>query len=56
MAKKDTLKALQNRGVSEEIAALVLTKYSSMTAISEAGADALVEMGLSEEDAASLIA
>ena len=56
MAKKDTLKALQSRGVSEEIAALVLTKYSSMTAISEAGADALVEMGLSEEDAVSLIA
>ena len=56
MAKKDTLKALSTRGVSDETAALVLTKYSTLTAISNAGVDALMELGLMEDEAQSLIA
>ena len=55
MAKKDTLKALINRGVSEEVASLVLTKYTSLTSISEAGADALVELGIAQEEAEAII-
>jgi DNA-directed RNA polymerase subunit A" len=55
MAKKDTLKALTNRGISDETANLMLTKYSSLAAISAAGAEALVELGLSDEEAAMVI-
>ncbi len=55
MAKKDTLKALINRGVSEEVASLVLTKYTSLTSISEAGADALVELGIAQDEAEAII-
>lgn len=55
MAKKDTLKALMNRGVSEETANLILTRYSSLSAISNAGASELVELGISDEEAASII-
>ena len=33
MARKDTIKALTSRGISEETTALLLTKYTSLTAI-----------------------
>ena len=56
MAKKDTLKALMTRGVSEETSSLLLTKYSSLTAIANAGEQELVNLGLMEEEAASVIA
>ena len=56
MARKDTMKALINRDVSEETAALLLTKYSSLSAISAAGEEELVELGLMEEEARSVLA
>ncbi|MBQ8179800.1 MAG: DNA-directed RNA polymerase subunit A'' [Candidatus Methanomethylophilaceae archaeon] len=56
MAKKDTMKALINRDVSEETAALLLTRYNTLSAISAAGEAELVDLGLSEEEAASIIA
>ncbi len=55
MAKKDTIKALIGRGISEETTALLLTKYSSLSAISAAGEAELVELGLMEEEAASVL-
>ncbi len=55
MARKDTYNALVKRGVSEETASLLLTRYSSMPAISEAGEAELVSLGLMEEEAASVI-
>ncbi len=56
MAKKDTLKALINRGVSEETAALLLKDFSSLSAIADAGEEKLVQLGLMEDEAASVIA
>ena len=55
MAKKDTMKALLNRDVSEETAALLLTKYRTLSSISAAGESELVELGLSDEEAKSVI-
>ncbi len=55
MARKDTLKALATRGVSEETAALLTSKYNSLTAIATAGVEGLVELGLMEEEASSVI-
>ncbi len=55
MAKKDTMKALINRGISEETSALLLTKYSSLSAISMAGEAELADLGLSEEEARSVL-
>ena len=54
MARKDTLKALANRGISEETSALLLTEYSSLSAIAEAGEEKLVALGLMEEEAAKI--
>ncbi len=56
MARKDTMKALINRDVSEETAALLLTKYNSLSAISNAGEAELVELGLMEDEARSVLA
>ena len=56
MAKKDTMKALLSRDISEETAALLLTQYNSLSAISAAGEEALVSLGLMEEEARSVIA
>ncbi len=56
MAKKDTMKALINRDVSEETASLLLTRYNSLSAISNAGEAELVELGLMEEEARSVLA
>ena len=55
MAKKDTMKALLNRDISEETAALLLTKYKTLSSISAAGDSELVELGLSDEEAKSVI-
>ncbi len=56
MAKKDTMKALLNRDISEETAALLLTKYNTLSAISAAGESELIDLGLVEEEAKSVIA
>jgi len=55
MAKKDTLKALVSRDISEEVAELLLTKYSTLSAIGVATVEELVEIGLSEEEAESTL-
>jgi DNA-directed RNA polymerase, subunit A'''' len=55
MAKKDTLKALVSRDISEEVAELLLTKYSTLSAIGVASVEELVEIGLSEEEAESTL-
>ncbi len=56
MAKKDTMRALINRDISEETAALLLSKYNSLAAISDAGEAELVELGLMEDEARSVLA
>jgi DNA-directed RNA polymerase subunit A" len=56
MAKKDTLKALMNRDISEEVAEVLLTKYSTLSAIGAASAEDLVAIGLTEEVAESTLA
>ena len=58
MAIKDTKNALYKRGISEETVALIMNDKSltTLAAISEAGVDRLVELGLMEEEAASVIA
>ncbi len=56
MARKDTMKALINRDVSEETASLLLTRYNSLSAISNAGETELIELGLMEEEARSVLA
>jgi DNA-directed RNA polymerase subunit A" len=55
MAKKDTLKALMNRDISEEVAEVLLTKYSTLSAIGAASAEDLVAIGLSEAEAESTL-
>lgn len=55
MAKKDTLKALVNRDISEEVAELLLTKYNTLSAISAATTEELVDVGLTEEEAESTL-
>ena len=56
MARKDTMNALMKRDISEETAEVLLTKYSTLGAISSAGVDELTELGISAEEAASVIA
>lgn len=55
LARKDTINALLNRDISEEVAELLLTQYNTLGAISEASAEDLVNMGLTEEEAASTL-
>ncbi|MDR0309823.1 MAG: DNA-directed RNA polymerase subunit A'' [Candidatus Methanoplasma sp.] len=55
MAKKDTLKALVSRDISEEVAGLLLTKYSTLSMVSAASAEDLVDLGLTEEEAESTL-
>lgn len=43
MAKKDTIRALVKREISEEVANLLVKDYSSLSAIAEAGVDGLVQ-------------
>ena len=55
MARKDTLKALESRGISEVTAALLTSKFNTLSGISTAGVEGLIEVGLMEEEAASVI-
>jgi len=55
MAKKDTLNALVKRDIDQEVAELLLTRYSTLGAISEAGVDEIMSLGISESDASSVI-
>ncbi len=56
MAKKDTMKALKNRGVSEEVATVLVDNYNSLSDIAAAGVEGLVEVGIDAALAESIIA
>ncbi len=56
MARKDTLKALINRGISEETAEKLLGKYSTIKSVSEASAADIVALGIDEAEAEDVIA
>jgi len=55
MAKKDTLKALVSRDISEEVSEFLLSKYNTLSAISSASVEELVALGLTEEVAESVL-
>ncbi|MDR0334602.1 MAG: DNA-directed RNA polymerase subunit A'' [Methanomassiliicoccaceae archaeon] len=55
MAKKDTMNALLKRDIDEAVAEKLLEKYSTLGAIAAAGAEELVSIGLTEEEASSVI-
>ena len=55
MAKKDTLKALINRDISEESAEKLLTKYSTLQSIASADPKEIVELGIDETEAMEII-
>ena len=56
MAKKDTMNALIRRGISEEAAALLLTKYAVLSDVQAASREEIEELGISAEEAESIIA
>jgi DNA-directed RNA polymerase subunit A" len=56
MAKKDTMNALLSRDISEKSAALLLTKYNTLKSIGDAGVSELVQLGIEESEAATIIA
>ena len=59
MARKDTINALIKRGISEETAEFLLkegTGYKNMSEISHCTEEELVEYGLNEEEARSVLA
>jgi len=55
MAKKDTEKALRNRGISDEAIAKLLEEYASVAQVTEAGEAKLKELGLKEKEIGTLI-
>ena len=55
MAKKDTMNALIKRGIDQEVAEKLLTKYSTLSAISSADIDELTALGITEEEASSAV-
>ena len=56
MARKDTLNALINRGISEETAEKLLSKYSTIKSVSEADVADIVALGIDETEAADVVA
>ena len=56
MARKDTLNALVNRGISEETAEKLLSKYSTIKSVSEADVADIVALGIDEAEAADVVA
>jgi DNA-directed RNA polymerase subunit A" len=55
MAKKDTIKSLLNKGISEEVAAQLADKYGSIPKIKTAPEAELKELGVKEQQLAALI-
>ncbi|MCL2607616.1 MAG: DNA-directed RNA polymerase subunit A'' [Methanomassiliicoccaceae archaeon] len=55
MAKKDTMHALLKRNIDQNTAEILLTKYSTLGAISDAGTEELVSLGITEEEASSVL-
>lgn len=56
MAKKDTMNALIRRGVSEEAAAILMTKYRTLGEVQDISQDEIEDLGISSEEAASIVA
>ncbi len=56
MARKDTLKALTTRGIPEETAEKLLTKYTTLKSISEADPADIVALGIDESEVSDIIA
>ena len=56
MARKDTLKALTTRGIEEETAEKLLTKYTTLKSISEADPADIVALGIEESEVNGIIA
>ena len=56
MAKKDTLKALINRGIAEETAEKLLTKYTTLKSITEADPADIIALGIEEAEMNDVIA
>ena len=55
MAKKDTEKALRNRGISDESIAKLLVDYATIAQVTEAGEAKLKELGLKDKEIGMLI-
>jgi DNA-directed RNA polymerase subunit A" len=55
MAKKDTEKALRNRGISDESIAKLLVDYATVAQVTEAGEAKLKELGLKDKEIGMLI-
>jgi DNA-directed RNA polymerase subunit A" len=55
MARKDTINALKRRGLEEEEIEVLMSEFSTLGEIASAEIDKLVSMGLSEEQAVSIL-
>lgn len=55
MARKDTIKALIKRGLSEGTASKLLEKFRSITEISTAGPDTISELGFSKKEVEDIL-
>src|SRR5512135_546125 len=55
MAKKDTEKALRNRGISEDSIAKLLEEYATIAQVTGAGEAKLKELGLKEKEIGMLV-
>ncbi len=55
MAKKDTEKALRNRGISDESIAKLLEEFATIAQVTEAGEAKLKELGLKEKEIGMLV-
>ncbi|MGE0015246.1 MAG: DNA-directed RNA polymerase subunit A'' [Candidatus Methanomethylophilaceae archaeon] len=55
MAKKDTMNALIRRGVSEEAAALLMTKYNTLGDVEAISQGDIEDLGISSEEAESIV-
>ncbi len=51
MAAKDTINALVKRGITEEVATILAKEFKTISGITNAGVDAIVQAGLSKETA-----
>jgi len=56
MAKKDTLKALINRGISEETAEKLLTKFNTLKSISDADPSEITALGIDDAEMQDVLA
>lgn len=55
VAKKDTMNALLKRDIDQSIVDILMSKFSTLSAVSEAGVQGMKELGISESDAVSVM-